>query len=276
MSLSLPQTGLPSSSAAPRWRIKARHFSGLSRFASPLVLLVIWEVASRTGLLPAHIIAAPTSIVSTFADMVASGELPRHLWVSLARVAKGLALSITLGTVLALMAGLSRKGELIVDAPLQMLRTLPFLALVPLFILWFGIGEAPKLALITFGTIFPVYLNLYSGIRSIDSKLIEAGISLGLSRSELITHVILPGALPSFLVGLRYALGIGWLSLVVVEQINATEGIGYLVGSARDFMRTDIIVVCLLVYSLLGLLTDALVRLIERHALAWRPSFLRS
>ena len=275
MSLSLPQAGL-ARPAKPRWRLQTRYFAGLSRLISPLILLLLWEAASHTGLLPAHIIAAPSSIASTFASMVWSGELPGHLLVSLARVAKGLAISVSLGTVLALIAGLSRKGELLLDSPLQMLRTLPFLALVPLFILWFGIGEAPKIALITFGTIFPVYLNLYSGIRGIDSKLIEAGVSLGLSRTELILHVILPGALPSFLVGLRYSLGIAWLSLVVVEQINATAGIGYLVGSARDFMRTDIIVVCLLVYSLLGLATDAAVRLIERRALAWRPTFLRS
>ncbi|KAF0812638.1 putative aliphatic sulfonates transport permease protein SsuC [Andreprevotia sp. IGB-42] len=280
-SLSLPLDAGVAEKATPkagRVRIAQRlsGLAGLSRIASPLVLLLLWELASRLGWLPTRIIAAPSAIVGTFAEMVWSGELPSHMLVSLARIAKGLSISIFTGTALALIAGLSRRGEIIVDSPLQMLRTLPFLALVPLFILWFGIGETPKIALIAFGTVFPIYLNLYSGIRSIDVKLIEAGISLGLTRAELIVHVILPGALPSFLVGLRYSLGISWLSLVAVEQINATAGLGYLVNSARDFMRTDIIVVCLLVYSLLGLFTDFLVRTIERHALAWRPSFLRS
>jgi len=252
-----------------------KRLSGLQRLISPIILLILWEIASRVGWIPEHIIAAPSTIGQSFQEMVSSGELIQNLWVSLGRVAQGLAISISIGTTFALIAGLSKIGELIVDPPLQMLHVLPFVALVPLFILWFGIGETPKIALIAWGTIFPLYLNLYNGIRGIDPKLIEAGISLGLTRIELIRHVILPAALPSFLVGLRYALGIGWVSLVVVEQINATAGIGYLVNSARDFLRTDIIVVCLLVYTILGLSTDYLVRLIERFALVWRPSFIQ-
>jgi sulfonate transport system permease protein len=254
----------------------SKKLVGLRRLISPIVLLILWEIASRVGWIPEHIIAAPSAIGQSFQEMLLSGDLLQNLWVSLGRVAQGLAISITLGTAFALFAGLSKVGELVVDPPLQMLHVMPFIALVPLFILWFGIGESPKIALIAWGTTFPLYLNLYNGIRGIDPKLIEAGISLGLNRAELIRHVILPAALPSFLVGLRYALGIGWVSLVVVEQINATAGIGYLVNSARDFLRTDIIVVCLLVYTLLGLSTDYLVRLIERFALAWRPSFIRN
>ena len=161
-----------------------------------------------------------------------------------------------------------------VDSPVQMLRTLPTLALSPLFIVWFGIGEAPKIALIAFGTLFPVYLNLYSGIRSVDVRLVEAARSFGLSRSELVRHVILPGALPSFLVGLRYALSVSVLILVVAEQINAARGLGYLISEARDFMRTDVIVVCLLVYAGLGLGADSIVRWLERRALAWRPQLV--
>lgn len=268
-----PGTALTALLAPLRWK----GWSNLGlRLVSPLVLLLLWELASRTGLLPARIIAAPSAIGDTLWQMIASGELAGHLWVSLKRALSGLAIGVSLGTVLALLAGLSRRGELIIDSPVQMLRTLPFLAIVPLFILWFGVGETPKIALIALGTTFPVYLTLFSGIRGVDPKLVEAGRLFGLSRLELVAHVILPGALPSFFVGLRYAFGISWLGLVVVEQINASAGLGYLVNDARDFMRTDVIVICLIVYSVLGLSIDALVRLLERLALAWRPTFIRN
>ncbi|MGV6476318.1 ABC transporter permease [Azotobacter vinelandii] len=244
------------------------------RLASPLAILLLWELAAQTGLIPARVIAAPSAIGETLWAMIASGELGRHLAVSLQRAVSGLAIGVGIGTVAALISGLSRRGELVLDSPMQMLRTVPSLALVPLFILWFGIGEFTKIALIVMGTTFPVYLNLFAGIRNIDPKLVEAANTLGLNRRELIWHVILPGALPSFFVGLRYSLGISWLALVFVEQINATAGIGFLASDARDFMRTDVIVICLLIYSVLGLLIDGLIRTLERFALAWRPSFV--
>lgn len=262
-----------------RWteRPGVKFLGNLSlRLISPLLLLLLWELASRTGLLPTRIIAAPSTIGDTLWQMLGSGELGGHLWVSLKRALSGLAIGVSLGTVLALLAGLSRRGEIAIDSPMQMLRTLPFLAIVPLFILWFGVGETPKIALIALGTTFPIYLTLFSGIRSLDPKLLEAATLLGLKRWELVVHVILPGALPAFFVGLRYAFGISWLGLVVVEQINASAGIGYLVNDARDFMRTDVIVICLLVYSVLGLGIDGLVRGLERCALAWRPTFIRN
>jgi sulfonate transport system permease protein len=228
------------------------------------------------GLIPARTLAAPSTILLTAWGLLVSGELPYHLLVSLRRVAIGLGIGVSTGVLLAIIAGLSRRGEDIVDAPMQMLRTLPFLALVPLFILWFGIGEVPKVALVALGATFPVYLTLFAGIRGVDPKLAEAGRVFGLDSAGLVWNVILPGALPSGLVGLRYALGVAWLSLVVAEQINASAGIGYLINDARDFLRTDVIVVGLLVYALLGLLADALVRALERRALAWRPSLVRS
>jgi len=165
---------------------------------------------------------------------------------------------------------LSRRGDEIVDPPLQMLRTIPLLGLTPLLILWFGIGELPKIVLVALATTFPVYLTLVGGIRAVDPKLIEAGRVLGLDRLGVVRHVIIPGALPAALVGLRYALGTACVTLVVGEQINADRGIGYLIMDARDFLRTDVIVVCLFVYALLGIGTDAVVRLIERRALSWR------
>jgi sulfonate transport system permease protein len=180
------------------------------------------------------------------------------------------------GSALALISGLSRIGEYAIDAPMQMLRTLPVLAMIPFFILWFGIGELPKVALIAVAATFPIYLTLYAGIRGVDTKLIEVAKVINLSRASLIWHVILPAALPSGLVGLRYAIGVSWLILVVVEQINATSGIGYLMNDARDFMRTDIMLVGLLIYATLGLVVDIIVRFLERHLLAWRPSLLGS
>ena len=243
----------------------------LRRLVSVALLLLAWQAGSMLGLIPTRTVAAPSDILSSLVALIQSGELQQNLLVSLARVMIGLGIALVVGTVAALIAGLSRIGEDALDAPLQMLRTLPHLALVPLFILWFGIGETPKIALVALGALFPIYLNLYAGIRGVDPKLVEAARTLGLSRLALIRHVILPGALPSFLVGLRYAVGIGWLSLVVGEQINADSGIGYMMMNAREFLRTDIIMVGLVVYAVLGLLADQLVRAIERSALVWRP-----
>ncbi len=257
-----------------RWRLPdPRRYR---RFLSPLVLVLLWQAGSMTGLIPARTLAAPSTILVAAWGLLISGELGHHLLVSLGRVLIGLGIGVTLGTTLAIVAGLSRRGEEVVDAPMQMLRTLPFLALVPLFILWFGIGETPKIALVALGTTFPIYLNLFSGIRGVDPKLVEAGRVFGLDRGGLVRHVILPGALPSALVGLRYSLGVAWLSLVVAVQVIADAGIGYMISDARDFLRTDVIVVGLLVYALLGLLADGLVRALERRALAWRPTLLRS
>src|SRR5579871_2403792 len=245
---------------------------GRSRWLSPIVFLLLWELGSRTGLIPAHTLAAPSAVISTLVEMIRSGELPDNLLVSTLRVVSGMAIGVTAGTILALIAGLSRPGEAAVDPLMQIKRTIPTLALTPLFIVWLGIGETPKIGLIAFASMFPVYLNLYAGIRGVDVRLIEGARTLGLSRAALIRHVILPGALPSLLVGLRYSLSIAILVLVVAEQINASAGLGYLINNARDFLRTDIIVVCLMVYAVLGLLADGLVRAIERRALVWRPS----
>jgi sulfonate transport system permease protein len=249
---------------------------GGARWVSPLVLLVLWEIGARTGLIPARTLAAPSAVLATMGGMIASGELGHNVLVSLGRAGVGLAIGVLVGGLLAIVAGLSRRGEAAIDSPVQMLRTLPTLALTPLFIVWFGIGETPKIVLIAVATTFPVYLNLYNGIRGVDARLIEAARAFGLSRGQIVRHVVLPGALPSLLVGLRYALSISVLILVVAEQINASSGLGYLINNARDFMRTDIIVVCLMVYAALGLGADAAVRLIERRSLAWRPTILEA
>lgn len=245
-----------------------------ARWLSPLLLLIAWELGSRAGVIPERILAAPSSVAQTFWTLTASGELSRNLLVSLARAAAGLAIGLTVGATLGLAAGFSRVGETAIDPLMQLKRTIPVVALTPLFIVWFGIGELPKVALVAVATVFPIYLNLFAGVRGVDPRLVEAGRSFGLSQRDLILHIVLPGALPAFLVGLRYATGIAILMLVVAEQINAQAGLGHLINDARDFMRTDVIVVCLVVYALLGLTADSAVRALERRALAWRPSFV--
>ncbi len=248
----------------PRW---------IRRTAGPLLLLGLWQLASGLGWLPADTLAPPSTIAAAGADLIGDGTLPRAMAVSLQRVAIGLVIGGTVGTVLALLSGLSRLGEDLIDASVQMLRTVPWVGLIPLFIIWMGIGEAPKVALIALGTAFHLYLNVYAGIRGVDEQLIEAGGALGLGRWGLVRHVVLPGALPGFMTGLRYSLATAWLALVFGESINADAGIGFLMNQAREFFRTDVIVVCLVVYAFLGLTADLVVRTLERLLLQWRPTF---
>ena len=245
--------------------------NGIRRTISPLLILAIWQAASSSGLVSPQTLASPWRILVTMRGLIADGSLVHNLAVSLARAGSGLAIAIVVGIVLALVAGLSRLGEDAIDAPMQMVRTLPALALVPLFILWFGIGETPKIALVALGALFPIYLNLFKGIRSVDPKLLEMGRTLGLSRAQTIRDIVLPGALPDLLVGLRFSVGISWLMLVVAEQVNANSGIGHMMMDAEDFLRTDIILVGLLIYAALGLISDQIVRTMERVFLAWRP-----
>ncbi|MFE6889266.1 ABC transporter permease [Streptomyces sp. NPDC057694] len=248
----------------PRW---------LRRTSGPVLLLALWQLLSSTHVLTPEVLASPGTIAGVARDLFADGSLTNAMGVSLQRVALGLLFGVVVGVGLALVSGLFQVGEDLVDASVQMLRTVPFVGLIPLFIIWFGIGEAPKIAIITLGVSFPLYLNVYAGIRGVDSQLVEAGESLGLSRWGLVRHVVLPGALPGAMTGLRYSLGIAWLALVFAEQINADAGIGFLMVQARDFLRTDVIVVCLIVYAFLGLLADFVVRTLERLLLQWRPTF---
>ncbi|MFD8920500.1 ABC transporter permease [Streptomyces sp. NPDC059569] len=250
--------------AVPRW---------LRRTVGPLLLLVGWQLLSTTGVLHRDILASPGTIAAAAGELISDGTLPAAMGISLQRVAVGLLLGGVIGISLALISGLSRLGEDLVDATVQMLRTVPWVGLIPLFIIWLGIGEAPKIALIALGVAFHLYLNVYAGIRGVDEQLIEAGQSLGLGRWGLVRHVVLPGALPGAMTGLRYSLATAWLALVFGESINADAGIGFLMNQAREFFRTDVIVVCLVVYAFLGLIADAIVRTLERLLLQWRPTF---
>lgn len=246
----------------------------LRRLAVPLLILCVWQAVTAAHLVKASTMPSPATVAESFWQLVITNQMLPNLLISLQRVLIGLACGVVAGTSLGLVAALSRRGEDAIDPTMQMARTLPHLALIPLMIMWFGIGETPKIVIIALGSTFPIYLNLFSAVRGSDRKLVEAASVLGLSHTETVWHVILPAALPGFLVGLRQAFGISWISLVVAEQINANAGIGYLVMNARDFLRTDIIFDGLIVYAVLGLATDQAVRALERKLLAWRPSIV--
>ena len=231
----------------------------------------MWELAARVGWLPPDVLAGPSTVLTAGWDLARDGTLTEALWTSLRRVAWGLGLGIPIGTLLALAAGLSRLGDDLVDANLQMLRFVPIIGLQPLLIVWLGVGETTKVSLIVLGVAFPIYVNTSSAIRAIDPGFIELADVVGLSRWAQVRRVVLPGSLPGFLVGLRLATGVAWLLLVFAEQINATSGIGYLMVRAQTFFQTDVIVVCLVTYAVLGLLSDGVVRALERRWLRWRP-----
>ena len=252
---------------------------GWYRLIAPVAIVLVWQLVSWAGLVSAQKLPPPTAVWHTAVSLVttsspAYGTLQGAMLVSLQRMAVGFAFGAVAAVALALVAGLSRLGENAVDPLLQILRTLPLFGLIPVFIVWFGIGELPKIILIALGTAIPLYLNTFAGIRGVDARLVEVGTSLRLRRSELIRHVILPGALPQALTGLRQSLGVAWLALVVAEQVNANAGIGFIISQATQFLRNDVILVALAVYAVLGLLTDALVRQLERRALAWRRGIL--
>ena len=239
----------------------------------PILLLVWWEIAAQAGWLSSRILPEPFAVLKAAWNLSASGELWRHLAVSSGRAASGFAVGAGLGLILGLLSGSLRSAELLLDTTLQMVRNIPALALIPLVILWFGIDEGAKLFLVSVGVFFPVYLNTFHGIRSVDQGLIEMAKSYGLSGWPLYRDVILPGALPSILVGLRFALGLVWVLLIVAETISAQAGIGYMTMNAREFLQTDVVLVGILLYALLGKLADTAARALERFFLRWHPGY---
>jgi sulfonate transport system permease protein len=239
----------------------------------PLVVIAIWELTSRMGYLPARILPSPLHVVNVGIAMTLHGPLLHHLWVSMQRALASLAIGGLLGLTLGLSCGLFRSAEVALDSSFQMLRTIPSLAMIPLAILWFGIGEECKLFLMVLGVFFPLYITAFNGVRSIDPRLIEVGRIYGLNRWQLIRHALLPAALPHLLVGLRLALGFMWINLIVVETIATDSGIGYMVNNAREFMQTDIIVLGICIYALMGKVADSLTRLLERRLLRWNTQF---
>ena len=243
------------------------------RAAGPVGLVLLWYVASAVGALPETVLASPVDVLGQAKDLAASGELTDAVGASASRAATGFVIGAAIALTLSLAAGLLRLGEDVIDSSMGMFRAIPWVGLIPLFIVWFGIDETSKVALVALAVTYPLYFNIYAGIRSVDAGLIEAARMLGLGRTGLIRHIILPGALPSALVGLRYALSTAWLALVFAEQVNADAGVGALMVNAQQYFQTDVIVLCLVVYAILGLLSDFVVRLLSKRLLSWRASF---
>lgn len=250
-----------------RWRVPR----GVERLAGVLLLVAGWQLAASAGWLSPRVLAGPSAVLTVGWDLVRDGTLGSALWASLRRVLWGLGIGIPLGVVLALASGLTRVGDDLVDANVQMLRFVPIIGLQPLLILWLGLGETAKISLIVMGVAFPIYVNTSVAVKSLHPGWRELADVTGLGRGALIRHVVLPGALPGFLVGLRLAMAVAWLLLVFAEQMNAHSGIGYLMIRAQTFFQSDVIVLCLVVYALLGLISDGLIRLLDRKVLRWQP-----
>lgn len=277
--LALPATGnRPPAQAALKRRparavaMGSHQFLALSWLA-PAAVILVWEALARSGWIPPHVMPAPSAVVATGIRLALSGALLHDLGISLLRAATGFAIGGGVGFALGTLVGFSRLAEALVDRSVQMVRAIPFLALLPLVIVWFGVGEGAKVFLVALGVAFPIYINTTLGIRQIDPKLLELARVQGLSIRQTIRRVILPGALPSVLTGVRYSLATAWLALVVAETVGADSGIGFLAMDAREFLRTDVIVLTITIYALIGVLADSIARLLERRLLAWHPNY---
>ncbi|WP_272976837.1 ABC transporter permease subunit [Deinococcus geothermalis] len=240
------------------------------RWLVPLLMVLVWQLAASTGWLNPRVLPAPSAVVAAAWELARTGELGRHFLISLQRAGLGILIGGGLGFLFGILTGTFRVANLLLDTTFQMLRTIPNLALIPLVILWFGIGESGKVFLIALATFFPVYLNTLHGVRGIDPRLTEMARVYGLSALDTFRRVTLPGALPGVLVGVRYALGISWLALVVSESFGASSGIGFLAMDAREFFRTNVIVLAIVIYALIGKVADLLVRTLERRLLPWK------
>jgi sulfonate transport system permease protein len=262
----------------PRPQLARPRRAGVSitlRVAGPIALLVAWWAASASGALNPAVLASPEQVAKAAWQLWQSGQLQSAVGVSVLRAATGLAFGVTAGLVLGVITGFSRLGEELLDSPLQLLRALPFLSLVPLFMVWFGIGEEARVILIAVATSFPMYVSTAGGVRAVDPRLVEAMRTFGLSRWALVREVVLPAAMPSLLSGLRLSMTLSVIALIAAEEINTTNGIGFLMAQAQTYSRTDILTVCVLLYGLLGLCVDLIVRGAERLLMPWRPAGAR-
>lgn len=267
-------TSLRAASQAPPGQLRDGQLLLIS-WVVPVATLVIWEMFSRGGWISPQVLPAPSTVAQTAWNLIVGGRLFTDLGVSLLRAAVGLVIGGSIGFGLGVAVGFSRLAEALLDRPIQMIRAIPFLALLPLVIIWFGVDEGGKIFLVALAVMFPIYINTVLGIRQVDPKLVELGRVTGLSRRELVLDIILPGAMPSILAGVRYALAVAWLALVIAETIATTRGIGFLAMDAREFLQTNVIVLTILVYAGIGVGADALARLLERRLLAWHPNYAK-
>jgi sulfonate transport system permease protein len=254
-------------------RLRLPRADGLIPWIVPAIIVLVWQLACVAGLVPPRVLPAPSDVALAGWKLLKSGELLRNGWVSFCRASAGFLIGGGIGFAFGLGNGLSQLSSQLTDTTLQMVRNIPHLALIPLVILWFGIDESAKLFLVALGVFFPIYLNTLHGVRTVDPQLIEMGRIYGMSDRELFRRVIFPGALPSIFVGLRFALGIMWLTLIVAETIAASSGLGYMAMQAREFMQIDVVVLSILIYALLGKFADTASRALERLTLSWHPAF---
>ncbi len=252
---------------------KNRQVQNLIPWAVPVLIIVFWQLFASIGVIPTRILPAPLGVLDAGIRLAKTGELWRNIEISAYRAITGFLVGGGIGFALGLLNGISPLAERFLDSSLQMIRNIPHLALIPLVILWFGIGDEARLFLVAFGVMFPVYLNTFHGIRGVDPGLIEMGLVYGLNTWGLFWNIILPGAMSSILVGVRYALGIMWLTLIVAETIAADSGIGYMAMNAREFMQTDVVVLSILLYALFGKLADVIARALENYWLQWNPNY---
>ncbi|WP_059170708.1 aliphatic sulfonate ABC transporter permease SsuC [Bacillus sp. FJAT-27445] len=250
----------------PGWR---KFYTQLIPWVIPLLLIGLWQLFSWMGMIPSRILPSPTDVLMSGIGLLKSGELAGHISISLGRAMAGFLIGGSIGFILGLFNGMFKVSELLFDTSIQMLRTIPHLALIPLVILWFGIDETSKVFLVALGVLFPVYINTYHGIKSVDKGLIEMGRAYGLRGSSLFFSVVFPGALSSILVGVRFSLGVMWLTLIVAETISARSGIGYMAMNAREFFQMDVIVLSIVLYALFGKLSDVIARAMENKWLKW-------
>jgi sulfonate transport system permease protein len=258
-----------------------RRWPGVSRrrlykwlsWLVPALVLLLWEAAARVGLIAPQVLPAPSSVVETAWNLAKNGDLFVHLGVSLLRAVAGFVIGGTVGLALGVLVGFSPLAQALLDRSIQMIRSIPFLAMLPLVIVWFGVGEAAKIFLVALAVLFPIYVNTMLGIRQIDPKLMELAKVTGLNWAAVVRRIILPGAMPSILTGVRYALAHAWLALVIAETLATTKGIGFLAMDAREFLQTNVILLTMVIYALIGVVADALVRALESRFLAWHANY---
>jgi len=240
-----------------------------------VLVILVWEVVSRAGLISQQVMPAPSRVLQTGWDLMRTGELFVHLGASLARATTGFFIGGLIGFALGVAVGFSPFAQALVDRTVQMVRAIPFLAMLPLVIVWFGVDEGGKVFLVALAVMFPIYINTVLGIRQIDPKLIELAAVTGMTWPAVVQRIILPGALPSILTGVRYSLASAWLALVIAETLATTKGIGFLAMDAREFLQTDVILLTIIIYAVIGVLADSLARLLETHMLSWHPNFAK-
>jgi sulfonate transport system permease protein len=261
----------------------SRLYGGMSKRALyrwlswivPVLILVLWQGAAHVGLISPQVLPAPSSVAATALDLARNGDLFVHLGVSLLRASAGFAIGGTIGLALGILVGFSPLAQALLDRSIQMVRAIPFLAMLPLVIVWFGVGEVAKIFLVALAVLFPIYINTMLGIRQIDPKLMELAKVIGLDRTAVVRRIILPGAMPSILTGVRYALAHAWLALVIAETLATTKGIGFLAMDAREFLQTNVILLTMIIYAIIGVVADALVRLLEAHFLSWHANYAK-